>query len=425
MSTALDGRVRFARALRSRPFALLWAGQTISALGDGAFYTAIAWQVILLTGSATAMGAVLVAQAVPRLIFMLLGGVLADRLPRRLVLLASNASRALAVGAIAALGALGLLQLWHLVALALFFGVADAFFLPAYQSIQPQLVAVEALPSANALNSAGRQLSLLAGPALGAACITLAGPFAAFAVDGASFVVAALCLLFVAVPHVVPAPTAAGRRPSMVREVREGLGYVVRSPWLWVTITVASLLNVGITPIVVALPKLVRDDFTTGVWLLGAALALSSAGSLLATLVVGQLRHPHHRGLIAYAGVIASALGMAAIGVPHVLGLLGLALTQTGAVAAVLVGAAVFGAGLGVFSIIWDTVLQELIPAEMLGRVSSIDFLGSFALAPIGLGLAGVLADRIGPAQVFVAGGALNLALALLALTVRGIRTLD
>jgi DHA3 family tetracycline resistance protein-like MFS transporter len=424
MSTTVGGKVRFARALRSRPFALLWVGQTISTLGNGAFYTAIAWQVLLLTGSATAMGAVLVAQSIPRLIFMLMGGVLADRLSRRLVMLVSDASRALAVGAIAVLGALNLLQLWHLVALALCFGLAEAFFLPAYQSIPPQLVEVEALPSANALTAAGRQLSQLAGPALGAAFIAWMGPSAAFGFDGATFVFSALCLLFVRVPPKVRSETGE-RRPSMLQDIRAGLGYVLRSPWLWVTIVIASLANVGTAPFVVALPKLVKDVYGADVWLLGAALAVTSAGALLVTLVIGQLHHLRRRGLLAYGGTILAALALAAFGVPPVLDSLGLAVPRESAVIVVLVGAACFGIGLSVFGIIWDTVLQELIPVEMLGRVSSIDYLGSFALTPIGLGLVGVLADRVGAAWVFVGGGALNLALNLLALTVKGIRELD
>jgi MFS family permease len=98
-----SGKLRFARALHSRPFALLWLGQTISTLGDGAYLTALAWQVLILTGSGAAMGVVLIATAVPRVVFLLLGGVIADRLPRRLVMLWADAGRAVAVGAIAVL----------------------------------------------------------------------------------------------------------------------------------------------------------------------------------------------------------------------------------------------------------------------------------------------------------------------------------
>ncbi len=139
-------RMTFARALRSRRFALLWSGQTISALGDGAFFTALAWQVLTLTGSGTAMGLALVAETTPIVLFMLIGGVVADRLPRRLTLLWSDGGRAVVTLVVAWLGSAHLLQFWHLLALAFFFGLAEAFFRPAYQSIPPELVPPEDLP---------------------------------------------------------------------------------------------------------------------------------------------------------------------------------------------------------------------------------------------------------------------------------------
>src|SRR4051794_23641531 len=129
-TAATSGKLRFARALRSRSFALLWLGQTISTLGDGVYLTALAWQVLTLTGSGAAMGIVLIATAVPRVLFMLLGGVIADRLPRRLVMLWADAGRAVAVGAIAILSYTNTLEFWHLIALGLLFGLSQAFFLP-------------------------------------------------------------------------------------------------------------------------------------------------------------------------------------------------------------------------------------------------------------------------------------------------------
>jgi MFS family permease len=262
MSIAFARRVRFARALRSRPFALLWAGQTISALGDGAFYTALAWEVLLLTGSGAAMGLVVAAQSIPRVLFLLLGGIAADRLPRRLVLLWSDGGRALFVLGIAGLGWLNLLHLWHLVALALLFGVADGFFLPTYQAIPPQLVETELLPSANALTGLSQQFGMLLGPLLGAGFVALAGPASAFAFDGLTFVISACCLLAMGLSGVsgklasralaaetdlaAPAtPTSSRGVRGMAADVRDGLGYVRGSTWLWLTILIASVGNIG------------------------------------------------------------------------------------------------------------------------------------------------------------------------------------
>lgn len=428
ITAGLGERVRFARALRSPAFALLWAGQSISALGDGAFYIALAWQVLVLTGSGTAMGIVLVAQSIPRVLFLLVGGVVADRLPRRLVMLWSDGGRAVMVGAIAALGWLGVLQFWELIALAFLFGVADAFFIPAYQSIPPLLVETDVLPSANALNGLSQQLATLLGPALGAGLITLSGASGAFAFDGATFVVSALCLFLLRLPktsaaqsQAASAEEAEGAKPTrgrggMIRDVREGLGYVMASPWLWVTIVIASLGNVGLAPLQVTLPKLIADVYHSGVWLFGGVFSATACGSVLATLVVGQAKRIRHRGIVAYVGIIFSSAAILAFGLP---------LPRVYAPEVALALGAVFGAGNGIFNIIWVTVLHEMIPSDKLGRVSSIDWLGSLALQPVGLAVVGVLTDQIGPQWVFIGGGALNLVLSVLALTVRGIRELD
>src|SRR6266516_4980417 len=182
MGIAAAGRARYAQALRSQPFALLWAGQSISALGDGTFYIALTWQVLLLTGSGIAMASVIIAGTIPRLLFFLIGGVAADRFPRRLILLWSDTIRAVIVLLIALLGWTHLLQTWHLVALALFFGIVDGFFGPAYQAIIPQLVEKTALPSANALTGISQKAGFIFGSVLAAGSITLlAAPASAFA----------------------------------------------------------------------------------------------------------------------------------------------------------------------------------------------------------------------------------------------------
>ncbi len=417
-STSLVGRVRFARALGSKSFALVWSGQTISALGDGVTLTALAWQVLVLTGSGAAMGAVLVAETVPRVLFLLLGGVVADRFSRRNVLLWSDTIRGVAVGAIAVLGWMGLLALWHLIVLGAIFGLASAFFFPAYQSIPPQLVDADTLPSANALNGMSRQMSQLFGPALGATLVALSDPSAAFAIDALSFGVSAALLLAVRVPP-LPKETH-DEEPvgllGLVEDIREGLGYVMRSPWLWVTIAIASLGNVGLAPMQVALPKLIKDVYGQSVWLLGATGTAIAAGSLVTMLLIGQARQVRHRGILAYGGLIVSSLAVIVFGLP---------LPHQYAPAIAIGVSVFFGAGLAIFELIWVTSLQELVPMEKLGRVSSVDWVGSLALMPVGLALVGVLTDRVGASWVFMAGGALNLALELIALTVPGIRKLD
>jgi MFS family permease len=483
MVVGLLSRVQFARALRSRRFALLWSGQTISAMGDGAFFTALAWQVLLLTGSATAMGIALVAESIPMVLFMLVGGVIADRLPRRLTLLWSDGGRAVVTLIVAALGLSGHLQFWHLVTLAALFGLAEAFFRPAYQSIPPELVPVEDLPSANALSSFTRSVTTLIGPAIGAVLVAVSSPAGAFAFDGLTFIISAVCLLLmgrvdgqsrpapaaiagagaVGAPDLsagiaegelalagvgllsvaqVAAPVLVGEGAAtsehrglrgVFADIREGVGYVTGSTWLWLTIALASLGNVAFAPLQVALPRLVHDTFHQGVWLLSAILTAVSIGSILATLVMGQFKRIRHRGIVAYVSLVVSSAAVALFGVP--IGALGISPLHIGALGGVgglpagavlaLASGAVMGAALGVFEIIWTTTMQELVPPDKLGRVSSVDWLGSLCLQPIGLAVVGALTDVIGPAWVFVAGGLFSVLLTLLGLTSRSIRELD
>jgi MFS family permease len=420
---AIGGRFRFARALRSRPFALLWLGQTISTLGDGAYLTALAWQVLVLTGSGAAMGIVLIATSIPRLLFLLLGGVIADRLPRRLVMLWADAGRAIAVGAIAVLSYTNTLQFWQLIALGLLFGLSQAFFLPAYQSIAPQLVEVEALPSANALNGLTREIGILVGPALGAVLVANFSTASAFGFDALTFLVSALCLLAVRVPikpllaqegvETEPAKRRGAR--GVFADIREGIGYIATSSWLWVTIAIASLGNALRAPYSVTLPLHVRDFYHSGVGLYGAIISASAVGAILATLIVGQLRRIRHRGIVAYSALVVSSLAMMAFAlpVPHDL-----------VPVVTLTAFALDGAGIGCFEVIWVTVLQEMVPSEKLGRVSSVDFVGSFLFQPLGLAAIGFLTDAVATPWIFFACGLLSLLLNASGFLVRGIREL-
>lgn len=262
-------------------------------------------------------------------------------------------------------------------------------------------------------------MSQLFGPALGAVCVALTGTSAAFAIDALSFGISAALLLVV---HIPPLPKAAQteERPAglrgLVADIREGVGYVLRSPWLWVTIAIASLGNVGLAPMQVALPKLIKEVYGQDVWLLGAMGTAIAAGSIVTMLLIGQARRLRHRGILAYGGLVISALAVLVLGLP---------LPHQFAPAIAITAGVVFGVGLAVFELIWVTSLQELVPPEKLGRVSSVDWVGSLALLPVGLAVVGVLTDRIGASWVFVAGGALNVLLNLIALTVPGIRKLD
>jgi MFS family permease len=442
MAAVVTSRVRFARALQSRPFALLWGGQTISALGDGAYTPALAWQTLVLTHSSAALAVIVSATIVPRLIFLLIGGLVADRLSRRTVLFCADAGRAFAVGAIAALSWTNTLALWHLVALGVVFGVAGAFFLPAYRAMPPLVTPREALSSANALVELSGQLGLLIGPLVGAALVAVIGPAAAFAFDSVSFIVSALSLLAIRIPrrteltpasipemngptgvetaHSADRPTPEQRSRGGIRqaggELREAGAFILGSTWLLMTIVIPAFGNAAFGgAMVISLPKLISDVYGAGVWLLGAVVACVAFGRIGAAFLVGQLRL-RRRGIIAFSADVMAALALLAFALPFPWG-------YRAPVA--LIAGVIFGLGGGTFQTIWVTLLHELTPNKILGRVASIDLLGSFCLQPLGFLLAGLVADSLGPVWVFLGAGSINLILYTFPLFLRGIREVN
>jgi MFS family permease len=365
-----------------------------------------------------------------------------DRLPRRAVLFFADAGRALAVGAIAVLSWAGALALWHLVVLGAIFGVVGAFFLPTYRAMPPLLVTRSSLSSANALTELSGQLGLLVGPLIGAAVVSITGPAAAFAFDSLSFVVSAASLLAIRLPRqqeilmpapghakhqllaeeeqAIPQPSALSRRAGGVRQVgrelREAAVFIAASPWLLTTIVIPAFGNAAFGgAMVVALPKLIRNVYGGGAWLLGAVVACVACGRMGSAFIVGQWRL-RRRGRIAFGADVVASLAILAFGLPlspHLRPVLG------------IMAGFVFGAGGGTFQIIWVTLLHELTPSEKLGRVASIDLLGSFCLQPLGFLFAGLVADALGPAYVFLGAGLLNLALYTFPLFLPGIQRVD
>jgi MFS family permease len=401
----------FLRALRHRPFALLWTGQTISRLGDSLYRIALAWWVLEETGSATAMSTVLVVSFLPMVLFLLVGGVVVDRLPRFRVLFASDVLNGLVVGAVALLAATGRLEVWHVYIAGALFGLAEAFFYPAYAASVPQVVPPEALPSANALTGLSYQITGVVGPAIGAAMVAVGGTPSAFGLDSLSFFVSAAFLaplLRIALPRTVEMSSR-----SAVRDLRDGLAEVAGRAWLWLSIAFFGLVNVvDAGPRNVALPFLIHDHLGLEVGGLGAVTSSIAIGSVVSAVFLGRYHRLRRRGLLLYGCEIVMGL---------MLILFGRLPTLTGLMAA----AFVFGICVSIGSLAWTNSLQEMIPHERLGRVSSIDALGSFIFLPLGFAFAGILTERIGPANVFVLGGSLVVLLAAGMLLVPSIRRLD
>ena len=200
-----------------------------------------------------------------------------------------------------------------------------------------------------------------------------------------------------------------------MRDARDGLRYVFSVPWLWVTVLASPLVGAGFAGAMwVSLPRLVRDVYGSGVWLIGAVATADAVGSILAALAIGNASRLR-RGIVAYSAVLAGGCALIACALP---------LPHSIEPAIVIVASAVVGAGLAIFTILWGTLQQEKVPNDILGRVSSITQLGVASTLPGGLVLAGLLADRIGPAQVFALAGMLVVVPASIGLCIRDIRQL-
>jgi len=371
------------------------------------FFTALGWRAFTLVGSSK-LGIVFVCQGVGLLTTLLLGGALADRIPRRTQMIASDLARLVVVGTLAAVDASGHLTFTLMLVLATLNGLGDGFFFPAAGGIVPLVVEQHALASANSLIGVARWGSLLIGPSLAALLYGVSGSATVFAVDAGTFVVSA-ALLWRARPRAMEGHEQEGT----FREIAAGIRYVAKVPWLWVTIVLFSvILMLQLAPQQVLLPALVREHFHRGVRAYGLLTTCVGAGTVLGTLSFGQLQPKVRRGVISYWFWLVNSLAIAVIALSP--------WYPVAAAAAVLRG---FCLGFGVA--IWETMLQELVPNHLLSRVVSLDFFGSFGLMPIGLAFAAAIAGLAAPGTIIATGALINVALIAVALTRPWLRAVD
>ena len=388
------GRARALQAFRSRDFRLLWGGQTVSLIGDGAFLVALGWRTTSLTGKSSSLALVLMLHGLGLLTTLLIGGALADRYPRRLLMIVSDLARCGTIAALTVVDATGNLSFPLLLALALVFGLGDGFFYPAFGGIVPLVVESHELASANTLIGVSRQGAFVIGPALAGAIYGLAGSSSVFAFDATTFVVSALLLAFARPRALVPEPSQ-----GTFREILAGARYVASVPWLWIGIAVTSIiLMIAMAPFQALLPKFVAEQFGRGVGSYGLLFAVQSAGMVAGTIVFGQLNPRRWR--------IAQIFGFLGI---QDLFVVAMALNHSYVAAAVLMTAR--GAMIGYAISIWSTLLMQEVPESKLSRVTSLDFFGSTGLVPLGYALTAIVSPFVDPATIlmvaFAAAGVL------------------
>jgi len=392
--------------LRNRNFAWYYASRFSDTLGTMMAGVALAFAVLEITDSATALGQVLAAHTIPLVVFLLFGGVIADRLPRALLLQASNLVAALTQGILAFLVITGEAELWMFIVLAAVNGTADAIGFPAMASMVRQLVRRDQLQSANALLSLSRGGLTIIGPTVGALLVVTVGPGWALAANALTWLGSAILLT----PVKIPTRARKEEASSTVQELREGWTLFVGTTWLWVVVLAFGFLNAIHAGAWFTLgPAVAKGTIGEQGW--GFVLSAESLGLLVMTVILlrVRLRRP----------LLVGMLGCALMGIPMML--LGV---EADLLTLVLV-TFVAGAGIEVFSIGWSLAMQENIEDDMLSRAYSYDALGSFVAMPIGQLAYGPLGEVFGYRDVLLVSGIAYVAVALLALASRSVRNLE
>lgn len=409
-------RPKLWRPLAERDFRLLWFGESISLFGDQFYLVALPWLTLQLTGSGLALGTVMMAAAVPRAALMLVGGAVSDRLAPRSLMLWSNAVRGVVVTIIAALVFLGSIQLWHLYVTAVIFGLADAFFYPAFTSMVPRLLDADRLTAGNSLLQGSAQLNLLIGPAPAGLMIASAGIAPALGFDAATFLFAIMMLWLIRggrrTARVDGNAGSTAEAAGLLSSISEGLRYAWSDPVTRAIVLIVAAINLCVFgPFMVGLASLANKRFTGGAAAFGTMLSAWGGGALLGTLIGGSLGTPRHRGLRLVGVAALLGIGLALLGVmPNALA------------ASLVIGAMALGSGfLNVGMMAW---LQTRTDPRMLGRVMSVLMFAAVGLAPLSFVISGALVD-LDPTMLFAAAGAIVLSVAGLSVANKSVRTID
>jgi MFS family permease len=355
---------------------------------------ALPLEVFRLTSSSLDLALVVSGRTIPAVILLLIGGTIVDRLPRRAVMLVSDTVCAVSVSVMAVLIATGRARLWELFLLAIVFGSANAFFRPASTAIVRDILPSDLLVSASSLSSLSQSLAqYLLGPLAGGVIVAAVGNGWAFGIDGASFAVSAACL---AAMRNVVGVRAAGSR--LLAGVMEGLRFCYSQRWLWWSMIALGVANLtSFVPLYILEPLLVKRAFHAGPVALGVMFAASGGGGALASLIAARRETPRRRVTAMWSAWAAAGLCAAAIGLSPWL-------WMAIAFAGLSWGLSTYG------NILWFPLLQQETPAELLARVSSVDWLFSLALSPFGTIAGGAAAAIIGVRITLIAGGVMTAA---------------
>ena len=405
MSEKNLNRIRALRPLGSRDYRLLFAAVGIEVFGTGMWTIVMVFQVLALDDSPLALSAVATGMSLGLFAFSILGGVVADRFSKRRIIITVQGCTAAVMTVVAVLSLTGTIELWHVGVASFAMGAGSAFFYPAYSAYLPQVLPSEQLLAANGLEGALRpSMGQGLGPALGGIVVGTFFPAIGAMIVAASYAIAFILTLFLSRRDELTTVTSPEQRTSVWGDLRAGVNYVARTRWLlWTLIFGSSLALIIQGPIEVLLPFITRDRFEDAESTFGFLLAAFGIGGAIGSLVVSSLKLPRRYLTFMIACWGGGTLPLAVIGVADNLILMLSALF--------IVGAAT-GAGV----VIWGTLLQRLVPLDMIGRVASLDFFVSIAFMPVSIAIAGPLSLLVPIPVIFVIAGIAPPALALIAL---------
>jgi transmembrane secretion effector len=402
-------RVGVLRPLQHRDFRLLWTGQTISMIGDGIYVFAVAWFVYKdLEASPAVFALVGAAWSLPQVLLLLATGALSDRMDRRHLMIAGDLLRLVAIAAIGTLILLHEMTIPLLVGLVLVYGAGQAIFGPSFSAIIPMIVPEEHLVEANSLGHTVRPLAMIVvGPLIGAAIVAAVGTGWAFVTDAVTFAISAVCIGMMR----VRADVGRGERTHLWADVREGIGYVRATQWLlWGMLGGLVSLFCVWGPWETLVPFVVTDQMSGTEFQLALVFGAGGVGSIIASLYMAQRGGLPRRPLTVMYVAWAVGMGMtAAFGIVE-------NVPQAMAASFVAEGA------IAVLVVIWFTAMQRLVPAELLGRVSSLDWMITILGAPVSFLIVGPLAAAFGADAVLILAGVLGAAATLLFMLAPGAR---
>jgi hypothetical protein len=390
---------------RNTAFRRWLVGSTVSLLGDQFYLIALPWLVLNKLGSAATLGSLMMAGAIPRAALLLVGGVMADRLSARWIMLTTAVIRALCVALSGLLAAQGHLRLVQLYLLVVVFGVADAFAMPAQSAYLPWLLRGDQLVAGTGLSQGAAQLTSIFGPVMAGLVIARLGIASAFYIDAVSFIFVIAALLR------LPDPQRTALSTHPFEAIKRGLSYVFADAPLRTMMLLAMMVNLCVTgPLSVGIADLVKTQLgsasTYGV-LLSAAAAGGLAGALLAS--VWKVRR---RGLLILGASAALGLCLVSIGL-HPAGVYWLACVL-----------ALIGCVAGFVNVHIGAWVMQRIDPVVRGRVSSVLILGSLGMAPLSMGLAG-LALLVNVSALFLLAGGVLICISAIAAQGASIRSIS